>query len=37
MTIASFLTHAACLLVGVVIGVFGCALCVARSRSTRED
>jgi hypothetical protein len=33
----SFLTHAACLLVGVVIGVFACALCVARSRTPRDD
>jgi hypothetical protein len=32
----SFFTHAACLLIGVVIGVFATALCVARSRGPKD-
>lgn len=33
----SFLTHAACLLIGVAIGVFACALCVARARGSKDE
>lgn len=33
----SFITHFACLILGVLIGVFVCALCVARSRTPRDE
>ena len=33
----SFFTHAACFFIGVLFGVFVCALCVARARTPSDD